>query len=171
MDETERSRIGLQQLNLLDAEAFENVRKGLEDSAPDMIRFIIEFGYGDIFSRPQLAPKTRQMITISALASLGNTEKQLKFHIGAALNIGVTPNEIIEALYIVTVFCGFPAGLNGIYAAQEVFSEKGVLVERNDVPNEDLRSRGIEALEETSKESGNTVLKEWQTSLRKWLIF
>ena len=158
MDENQRYRTGQSQLEGLDAEAARKVQEGLKDIAPDLGKFIIEFAYGDIFSRPGLDVKSRQIATISALAALGNAEPQLKFHIGAALNIGITPNEIIEVIYIVTIFAGFPAGLNSINAAREVFNNKGIVVEKMENPKGHRRNRGLDTLATTSKGSGEEVV-------------
>ncbi len=94
---------GLQQLNALDALAGDRVVESLKEIAPDMAGFIIAFGYGDIYSRPGLDVKSRQIATIAALTALGNADPQLRFHIGAALNIGVTPEEIIETIYVTSL--------------------------------------------------------------------
>ncbi len=156
--ETLRYKIGLKHLKDLDAKASEQVIKNLADIAPDMGRFIVEFAYGDVFSRSGLDPKSRQVATISALAALGNAEPQLKFHIGAGLNIGIRPEEIIEVIYLVTVFAGFPAGLNAISAARQVFQDRGVTVSIPDSPEGDRRKKGLKALSQTSKGSGQAVL-------------
>jgi 4-carboxymuconolactone decarboxylase len=158
----ERYKRGMAALQALDAEASGKVMSGLQDIAPDMARFIIEFGYGDIYSRPGLDPKSRQVATIAALTALGNAKPQLQFHIGAALNIGLTPREIIEVIYVTTVFAGFPSGLNGISAAREVFQTKGVSVGPESPPysgKTSRRERGLEAVNKTSKGAGERVLK------------
>ena len=158
MEENQRYRIGWTHLEALDAKAAGEVQEALKDIAPDLGRFIVEFAYGDIFSRPGLEPKSRQIVTISALAALGNAAPQLKFHIGAALNIGVTPKEIIETIYVVTVFAGFPAGLNAVFAAREVFESSGVSVEKMEKPKGLRRDRGLDALAKTSQGSGQDVI-------------
>lgn len=153
---------GLSALDSLDRDAARGVLEGLKDLAPEMARFLIEFAYGDIYSRQGLNPRTRQIATIAALTAMGNARPQLKFHMAAALNIGITPREIIEVMYVTTVFCGFPGGLNGIAAAREVFQEKGVSVELDkqaEPPQENRRKRGLATLDQTSKGAGEKVLK------------
>jgi 4-carboxymuconolactone decarboxylase len=150
---------GLAALQALDAQAAQGVLNGLKDIAPEMARFIIEFGFGDVYSRPGLDVKSRQVATVAALAALGNAEPQLKFHLGAALNIGLTPRELIEVMYVTTVFAGFPAGLNGIFAARDVFKERGLVVEPVKPLGGDRRDRGLGALELTSQGSGQAVLE------------
>ena len=159
---SERYERGMKALQALDAPASQAVMDSLKDIAPDMARFIIEFGYGDVYSRPALDPKSRQVATISALAALGNARPQLKFHIGAALNVGLMPDEIIECMYVTTVFAGFPSGLNGISAAREVFQARGVSVRQTAIQgtgNASRRERGLKAVSLTSKDAGERVIK------------
>ena len=127
-----------------------------------MGRFIVEFAYGDVYSRPGLDPKSRQIAAIAALTAMGNARPQLKFHIGAALNADVSPEEVIEVMYVTTVFAGFPSGLNGIGCAREVFQAKGVSVGHDrSVPSGSgsRRERGMKALNQTSKSAGERVIK------------
>ncbi len=160
-DTTDRYQRGYNQLKALDSEAADRVLSSLESIAPDMAGFIVEFGYGDIYSRPGLDVKTRQIATIAALTALGNAEPQLKFHMGAALNVGVTPEEIIDTIYVTTVYAGFPAGLNAIFAAGEVFRERGVAIRpassEASEASADRRTRGLKTLDATSKGAGRAV--------------
>jgi 4-carboxymuconolactone decarboxylase len=158
----ERYDRGLAALKGVNAEAAQGVLDGLKDMSPEMARFIIEFAYGDVFSRPGLDPKSRQVATVAALTALGSAQPQLKFHIGAALNIGITAEEVIEVMYVTTVFAGFPAGLNGISVAREVFKAKGVSINREKLPGPAAGSRtdrGLVALNATSRDAGERVVK------------
>ena len=67
--------------------------------------------------------RDREVVTIAALAALGNAVPQLKVHIGAGLNVGLSRDEIVEILMQMAVYAGFPAALNGLNAAKEVFAE------------------------------------------------
>ena len=96
----------------------------LKDICPDLGRFVTEFAFGDIYSRPGLDLKTRQLLTIASLTTLGSAPLQLKSHIKGALNVGCTRQEIVEAILQMSVYAGFPAAMNGMYAAKEVFQEK-----------------------------------------------
>lgn len=154
----QRYQRGMAALRGLDAQAAQKVMGSLADIAPDMGRFIVEFAYGDIFSRPGLDPASREVATVAALAALGNAEPQLKFHLGAALNCWVTPRQLIEVMYVTTIFAGFPAGLNGISAAREVFQARGLKVEPAPALGGQRRRRGLKALEATSRGAGQAVL-------------
>ncbi len=96
----------------------------MADVAPDLCRFVYEFPFGDIYSRPGLDLKSRQLVTISALAALGNAGPQLKSHIHGSLNVGLTREEIVEALTPLAVYAGFPAALNALKIARDVFRER-----------------------------------------------
>lgn len=93
---------------------------------PDLERFVLEFCYSDIFDRPGLLRSDRQLATVAALAALGNAPSQLRFHINGALNVGASPEQIVEAFVQLTIYAGFPAALNAIQTAREVFTSRGM---------------------------------------------
>ncbi len=111
-------------LSEIDGHAGENVVNQLADVAPDFARYVIEFPFGDIYSRPGLDLRSREIATIAALAALGNAAPQLKVHIEACLNVGVSREEIVEVLMQMAVYAGFPAAVNGLFAAKEVFAAR-----------------------------------------------
>lgn len=98
----------------------------IDDIAPDMGRFVVEFPYSEIYTRTEVDLKTRELCTVAALTVLG-TVPQLKDHIGAALNVGNTPTEIVEIIMQMSAYAGFPKSINGIVAAKEVFIERNLL--------------------------------------------
>lgn len=122
---SERYRRGWEVLAKINGEGGQRIMKLLEEISPDMARYIIEFPYGDIYSRPGLDLKTRELITIASLTTLGFPKPQLKAHVKNALNAGCTQGEIIEVMLQMAVYAGFPAALNGLFTAQEVFEESG----------------------------------------------
>ena len=69
--------------------------------------------------------RSREIAVVAALTALGNATPQLKVHLQAALNVGVTREEIVEVLMQMAVYAGFPAALNGLAAAREVFAQAG----------------------------------------------
>jgi len=118
----ERYERGLRKLTEIDAEAVGNIVANLQDIAPDFARYLVEFPFGDIYSRPGLDLHSRQIATVAALTALGSASPQLKVHIGGALSVGCTREEIIEVIIQMAVYAGFPAALNGLAAAKEVFA-------------------------------------------------
>lgn len=118
----ERYIRGWEKLKEVDGQAGENVIASLRDIAPDFARLLIEFPFGDIYSRPGLDLKARELAVVAALTALGNAAPQLKVHIAGALNVGVSRDEIVEVIMQMAVYAGFPAALNGLFAAKEVFA-------------------------------------------------
>jgi 4-carboxymuconolactone decarboxylase len=116
---------GLAKLNKIDGAQGQRVIDSLQDIAPDFARYLIEFPFGDIYSRPGLDLKTREIAVVAALTALGNAAPQLKVHVHGALNVGCTKEEIVEVMMQTAVYAGFPAALNGLFAAKEVFAERG----------------------------------------------
>jgi 4-carboxymuconolactone decarboxylase len=124
--ESERFRRGWQRLLEVDAEGGEAVIERLRDVAPDLGRYVVEFAFGDIYSRPGLDLRQRQLVTISALTTLGGAEPQLEVHVNAGLNVGLSASEIVEAMLHCSPYTGFPRVLNAIFVAKRVFDERNV---------------------------------------------
>ncbi len=115
---------GLRALSEIDGHAGQNVVDSLADIAPDFARYLIEFPFGDIYSRDGLDLRSREIATIAALTAMGNAAPQLKVHIEAGLNVGLSRQEIVETIMQMAVYAGFPAALNGLFAAKEVFARR-----------------------------------------------
>ncbi len=124
METNDRYQRGWEKLKEIDGEAGERVVESLKDIAPDFARLLIEFPFGDIYSRPGLDLKCREIAVVAALTALGNAAPQLKVHIHGALNVGCTEQEVVEVIMQMAVYAGFPAALNGLFAAKEVFAER-----------------------------------------------
>ena len=121
--ENERFERGEELLKKIHGETGQNVLKELSQVSPDLSKFITEFGFGDIYSRPGLELRERQIATIASLITLGDAEAQLKVHIKAGLNVGLAKEEIIEVILQMSLYAGFPRTLNAITAAKEVFTD------------------------------------------------
>ncbi|HBO44006.1 MAG TPA: 4-carboxymuconolactone decarboxylase [Planctomycetaceae bacterium] len=102
----------------------ESALQGLAATSPDLVRCLVEFPFGDVYSRPGLDLKTREMLTVAALTVLGYPQAELKDHIRGALNVGCTPDEISEIILQMAVYAGFPAALEAVKSATSVFGEK-----------------------------------------------
>ncbi|MNN60871.1 Carboxymuconolactone decarboxylase family protein [compost metagenome] len=124
---TERYERGWEKLMEVDGKGGTNVIESLKEISPDLGRFVIEFAFGDIYTREGLDLRQRQLITISSLTTLGGCEPQLTVHINAALNVGLSPKEIVEAILHCTPYTGFPRVLNATFVAKEVFMERGII--------------------------------------------
>ncbi|MGJ4897945.1 MULTISPECIES: carboxymuconolactone decarboxylase family protein [unclassified Bradyrhizobium] len=122
-NDQDRLARGRRALDSIDGEAGRNVIAALADIAPDFATYVIEFPFGDIYSRPGLDLRSREIATIASLTALGNATPQLKVHIHAGLNVGLSRAEITEVIMQMAVYAGFPAALNGLFAAKAVFAE------------------------------------------------
>ncbi|WP_034737339.1 carboxymuconolactone decarboxylase family protein [Chryseobacterium indologenes] len=125
-NQTDRLKLGEKELSKLDSSQVERLKNTYNEFSPELVKFILEYGYADIFSRDNLSEKYRQIATISALAALGTAEPQLKFHINAGLNIGLTETEIKEIMLLMTVYSGFPSAINGTNILKEVILERSI---------------------------------------------
>jgi 4-carboxymuconolactone decarboxylase len=125
---SERYKIGWDKLSEIDGEQGERVVEALKDISPEFADLLIEFPFGDVYSRPGLDLKSREMATVSALTAMGTAAPQLKVHVHAALNVGCSPQEIIEIMIQMAVYAGFPAALNGLFIAKEVFDERNLKI-------------------------------------------
>ncbi|WP_419830809.1 carboxymuconolactone decarboxylase family protein [Methylobacterium sp.] len=126
-DESRLER-GQRALAEIDGQAGEKVVASLAEIAPDFATYLIEFPFGDIYSRPGLELRSREIATIAALTAMGNAAPQLKVHIEAGLNVGLSCEEITEVIMQMAVYAGFPAALNGLshegISAKEVFAAR-----------------------------------------------
>jgi 4-carboxymuconolactone decarboxylase len=120
---------GLKTLEAITGGTGRAVVEGMKDIAPDLAEWIIAFSYGDVLSRQGLDLRSRQFATVAALTAMGTRTPQLKVHIEGALNVGCTPAEIVEVILQMAVYAGFPAAINGLNVAREVFNARNVSVE------------------------------------------
>jgi 4-carboxymuconolactone decarboxylase len=122
----DRYERGWKRLQELAGDHGESVMRGVGEVSPDLARYAVEFGYGDVYSRPALDDHARQLIAISALAAMGGADPQLEYHIGIALNVGVPPVEIVETVIFLTPFVGLARTLNAARSVKRVFAARGV---------------------------------------------
>jgi 4-carboxymuconolactone decarboxylase len=104
----------------------QDVMDRLEGVAPDMARFVVEWGFADVYDRPGLDLRTRQLATLAGLVVLGHAQPQLRAHVAGSLNVGCSPGEIVETIMQMVLYAGFPAALNALFTAKEVFDERGL---------------------------------------------
>ena len=101
----------------------------LMDLDPELENYIVEFAFGDIYSREELSHKTKTLLTISSLVTQG-LDPQLKLHVNTGLTVGITPNEIVSSIIHLLPYTGFPRVLNALNIAKSVFEERGIKVEK-----------------------------------------
>ncbi|MEU5307395.1 carboxymuconolactone decarboxylase family protein [Streptomyces sp. NPDC021562] len=123
----ERFAQGLEVMGQVSGGAAPQVLDALADTSPELGHQVVAWGFGEIYSRPQLPPRDRQLVTLGILTALGGCEPQLEVHINFSLNAGLTPEEIVEALLHSAGYCGFPRALNATLVAKKVFADRGLL--------------------------------------------
>lgn len=113
-------------LSSIDGESGRKVIDSVADISPELGHQVGAWAFSEMYIRPQLAPRDRQLVTLGMLTALGVCEPQLDVHINAVLNVGLKPDEIVEALLHAAVYCGMPKSLNATFVAKKVFTERGV---------------------------------------------
>jgi 4-carboxymuconolactone decarboxylase len=96
-----------------------------KDIAPDLESYIVEFAFGDIYSREGTTPQQKTIATIASLVALG-TEPQLELHINVGITIGLTPQEIVGTIVHLIPYTGFPKVLNALKIVKKVFAQRNV---------------------------------------------
>jgi len=120
----DRLKRGLKKLREVDGKAGEDIANNMNDIFPDFVKYMIEYVWGDIYSRDILDLKSKEMAVVAALTAMGNTEPQLKVHINGALNVGCTINEIKEIILQMTAYSGFPACINAMNVLKNLLKER-----------------------------------------------
>lgn len=123
IESRDRYSKGAEALSHLDDQQAQRMEYAYREFSPELVQFTLEYAFADIHSRKGLEKKYRQIATVAALATLGNTTSQLKFHIIGALNVGVTTDEIKEIMLLMTVYAGFPAAINGTSLLKEIIDK------------------------------------------------
>ncbi|WP_339350835.1 carboxymuconolactone decarboxylase family protein [Bifidobacterium indicum] len=116
----------------IDGEGGQAVVESLQDIAPDLGKWIVEFAFGDVYADPTLDARQRELVTLGSLVTQGDTAPQLRVHIGAALHVGLTRSEVVQAILQTAPYVGFPRVINAVNVAREVFRNQ----ETGDAPTQ-----------------------------------
>lgn len=114
-------------LDQLEEGAAKKVRSNLDAFSPDAAELILSYSFTDIVCRDGIDLRTREMLTVAMLSAMGTAPGQLEFHMRAAMNTGVTREEIVEIVLQVSVYAGVPACMNAITAAKKAFQARDVV--------------------------------------------
>lgn len=106
--------------------SFMDIGEDFKDIAPDLSKYVVEFAFGGIYSRPGLDNKQKVLTTITALVAQG--KPQIGMHIKTGLSVGLTPEEIVGCVMHLIPYVGFPSVLGALTVTKEVFAEEGVSV-------------------------------------------
>lgn len=124
INHVDRLKLGEDELSQLDSQQVDRLKTAYAEFSPELLKFILEYGYADIYARDNLSKQYRQIATIAALTALGTAQPQLKFHIHAGLNIGLSETEIKEIMLLMSVYSGFPSAINGTNVLKQVLAER-----------------------------------------------
>ena len=128
---SERYHRGIDIAEQLAADKIEHfVKSGIAEVAPDFARMVIEFAFGDLYSRDALDLRSRELIAIAALAASGNAGPQLRVHVESAPAVGITKAEIVEILMQIALYAGFPAALNALADCHDLLTDEDRLATR-----------------------------------------
>ncbi len=97
------------------------------DLAPDLERLVTTFVYGEVYSRPELDLRLRQVATISMLTTMGDSRAPLAGHVRLGLDAGLEPQELVELMIHCIPFCGLPRALSGLRVVREVLEERSLV--------------------------------------------
>lgn len=86
----------------------------------DLGRYIVEFAFGDIYSRDGLSLRDRELATVAVLTAMGGREPQLRVHLRAGLNVGLTADELEEVIIQTVPYAGFPTAINALNLLRDV---------------------------------------------------
>lgn len=120
MDTNKRYDAGINAMEELFSQDVRNGMEGIKDISPDLWNMIVSFGFGDLYSRNTLSHAQREIITLTSLITQGAFD-QLRVHLQAALNVGLTKEEIIEIILHCTGYVGFPKAVQAMGIAGEIF--------------------------------------------------
>lgn len=127
MNETRFSK-GMNVLKQIDGVHGEVVYESIKEVSPSIAELMVEI-FGDIYTRPHLDFKEREIVSITSLLTLGGTEQQIKVHVNAALNVGMDPEKIVEICTHCIPYAGFPRVLNALFVVKEVLKERHILID------------------------------------------
>jgi len=105
-----------------DTTAPSGAEKMFDDFAPALVHFTDDVLFGEAWTRPQLSPKDRSLVTLAALTAGGSTE-QLVFHLGLVKQNGATEEELIEAITHLAFYAGWPKAMSAMTVAKQVFRD------------------------------------------------
>jgi 4-carboxymuconolactone decarboxylase len=102
---------------------WDRVVEALEAASPDFARYVVEFAYGEVYPRPGLDIRARELVAVTCLTMQG-LKPQLETHVHAALESGVSEEELMELFIHLALYVGFPTALSGLKTAREVIERR-----------------------------------------------
>jgi len=109
---------------MVSKEPTRTTRDLIGDIAPKFADLTEDVLFGDIWDRPGLSKRDRSLITVASLVALNRTE-QLPYHLGRALENGITKEELIESITHLAFYSGWPTAMSAVLLAKRVFEQDG----------------------------------------------
>ena len=126
MNDEQRYTQGIQvRTEVLGEKHVERSLENLNDFNEDFQNFISRFAWGEVWSRPGMPRRTRSLVTIAILLALGRND-ELRMHIRACFNNGVTKDDLKELILQCSLYAGLPAANAAMHMAEEVFADLGI---------------------------------------------
>ena len=126
MNDDERYKQGIQvRTEVLGEKHVNRSIENLNEFNSDFQNFISRFAWGEVWSRPGMPRHTRSLVTMAVLLALGR-EAELRMHILACFNNGVTQDDLKELFLHCSLYAGLPAANAAMHMAEEVFKELGI---------------------------------------------
>lgn len=120
----ERYAAGIEVYNKLNPTALGTIRSAFDELAPDLANLTFR-AFGDVYASSRQDLATRQIATVAVLACMGGVAPQLRFHLGAAMNVGVTQKQLVEVILLVQFLAGMPAAYNAAVELKAAIASAG----------------------------------------------
>lgn len=118
-----KNEIGKQRIKEIIGEKSDDIVKMFESVSPDFANYVVDFAYGDLYTRKGFTDKYRELAAVSCLIGQGNTGLPLKAHLNGMLNVGWTKEEVIELLIFLVGYAGFPPCVEAMMALKQIIEE------------------------------------------------
>jgi 4-carboxymuconolactone decarboxylase len=128
--DSERYQRGLMKITEMEGEMGQEVINTMKKISPDFAQYLVEFVFGDIYCRSGLDLKTKEIVTLASMATMGTAPLQVKVHLNTAINLGCSEKEIIEILLQIIPSAGMVHSMNALLIAKEVFDERKANVQK-----------------------------------------
>jgi 4-carboxymuconolactone decarboxylase len=172
----DRAERGLEVLKQIGGASYDVGVKPLAEVSADMARLTVEFPYGEILARPGLDLHLRQVCTVATLLAQGSVQPQLKFHMNGLLNVGGTPDELVELLVVASLILGFPVAIDALPIVQGLFTEREIAFTPTAATSEDGTDRyrrGLDALRHAAGGEPGEILAQLASvvpELAQWTV-
>lgn len=119
----DKKELGIVRIKEILGDRAQGIIENFQKTSPDFANYIVEFAYGDLYTREGINDKTREIVAVSCLIGQGNTGLPLRAHLQGMLNVGWTKDEIIEVIIFSAGYCGFPPAVDALLTFQQLLEQ------------------------------------------------